>query len=63
MSLNISECSINKFGHLQDKNKKLVLIQIGRELFVLTPTLTIRDASELKLILDKHNVQLLKESD
>jgi len=63
MSLNISECSLNRLGHLQDKKKKLVLVQIGRELFTLSPIKTINSPSELSSILDKHNVQLLKEGE
>lgn len=65
MALKIYKCKINDKGHLLDENGKLVLVQIGCELFALEPVKTIRDSSHLAALLKRnvHNIQLLKEDD
>jgi hypothetical protein len=62
-AVKIFECKINDKGHLIDKDNKLVLVQIGCEVFFLEPCLVIKGPAHLAKLLDKHHMVLLKEVD
>lgn len=61
MKLNVSECQISGCGHLIDKDKKIVLVQVGHELFFMSQAITVKSPKHLKELLEKYHLVLLKE--
>lgn len=58
--MKISECKINDMNHLTHGNK-LVVVQIGWELFCLDHLRTIKNPDEISQLIKKYNLKLLKE--
>ena len=50
-------------GPFLTNNNKEVMVQIGKQLFKLYHWETIKDASQMKSILEKYDVKLLNEVD
>ena len=57
-----SDLSINEKGYLLNNNK-LVMVQIGKEIFTLKHWDTVDAPGKLEALLDEFDVRLLKEKE